>query len=205
MQQFGDRCRGRAPLIILVDGYNVIKQVLGVTRVPEPRREQFINDIIRYARKKGHKVVLVFDGGSFGYPYREQCQGVTVIYSGYKETADDVIKGYIAEHRSQEIVLVSSDRELRTYAHALHCTSVPATEFYQVLTAQEDVQREVVRSLTGSIHKMTQETNDALDQLMIEASQGIISKSDDALHEHPLHRRMLSKKERAALRIRKKL
>ncbi len=55
-------------MIILIDGYNVLKQVYPSTQISEAQRQQFINQLRSYGKIKQHKVVLVFDAGPFDRP-----------------------------------------------------------------------------------------------------------------------------------------
>src|SRR3970282_2010442 len=102
-------------MIIIIDGYNVIKQLYGEHYVDERQRNRFIHMLSSYGLRKKHKIVVVFDGGSHLWPSQEVVAKVKVIYSGAKETADEVIMNYIDNHLTKELLLVSSDNELGHY------------------------------------------------------------------------------------------
>jgi predicted RNA-binding protein with PIN domain len=102
---------------LIIDGYNYINRI-----IPSSTRSIASLDILRrtvlerfarYKREKGIKITVVFDaykGISLGRQ-RENYKGIDVVYSREKETADEVIIGWIREKRSG-LVVVSSDREI---------------------------------------------------------------------------------------------
>ena len=97
---------------LIIDGYNLLKHIVGADFVDEQRRKMFIEQIARYSHKKMLPILLVFDGGPSIYPSREKHNGVEVVYSGTKESADDYIKQYIEDVPTHNLMLISSDREL---------------------------------------------------------------------------------------------
>ena len=93
-------------MILLIDGYNLIKNVLGVSSITSKDKSDFIRKLDSYAKQKNHKVILVFDGGGYSFPFTEKIGLVKVIYSGYKQSADDFIKNYIKENKNQNLLLL---------------------------------------------------------------------------------------------------
>lgn len=79
-------------MIIIVDGYNVLRGVLDGREASEQARNQFLAQLGRYARRKKHKIILIFDGGSSPMPEKTEQHGINLVYSGYIDTADDLIK-----------------------------------------------------------------------------------------------------------------
>ena len=77
------------------------------------QRRSLLERFVQYKRKKGVKITVVFDAYNSFSPgrQRENYKGIDVVYSGEKETADDVIIGWIREKRAG-IIAVSSDREI---------------------------------------------------------------------------------------------
>lgn len=121
---------------IIVDAYNVLHQTTKDDYIHEHERKHFINQLSAYAKKKGHQLIAVFDGGPFLFPTSEQQKGITIKYSGPKDTADDIILRYIKEHEGHSMLLVSSDRELCDAAHYYDVEAVDAKDFYELLTEQ---------------------------------------------------------------------
>ena len=89
-------------MIIVVDAYNLLRSVPPYKKtITDKERMQFIAQLSAYGRRKGHKIVIVFDGGPHEWPFKENMKVVTVVYSGIHESADDYIKEYIEAHRTQ--------------------------------------------------------------------------------------------------------
>ena len=120
-------------MILLIDAYNVLKQVKPSDIVGERERSAFIHELGRYAKMRQHKIILVFDGGPYDRTSQERIAGVYVVYSGALESADDYIKRYLKEHKELDILLISSDRELRSAAARYHIESVQAPDFYVMM------------------------------------------------------------------------
>jgi predicted RNA-binding protein with PIN domain len=196
-------------MLLVIDAYNLIKQILGVSRVSEERRNECINELVAYARRKGHDLVLVFDGGSSGYPWREIIAHATVIYSGYRETADDVIKDFLVRNKARNPVLISSDRELRNYAAQLGQTSVAVHEFSQSIHLNQLCKPEssLVHAAHGQLHKTVEKSDPGLDELMAQASRLTVIKPGDyqAQKLQCAANKKTGKQERHKERLRKKL
>jgi uncharacterized protein len=102
---------------LIIDGYNYINRI---RTSPADRgssldmlRRSLLDRVAQYKRLKGIKITVVFDAYNSFFPgrQRENYKGVEVVYSGEKETADDVIIGWIREKRTG-IIAVSSDRAI---------------------------------------------------------------------------------------------
>jgi predicted RNA-binding protein with PIN domain len=168
-------------MIILVDGYNVLKQVSSVRQISETERKAFIAQLSKYGRIKDHEIIVVFDGGPSDWVYKERISGVLVVYSGPYQSADDYIKDYLAKRRTDDMLLVSNDRELIQRASQLSIESVNALYFYSLVkrTGQEAFQKKNASS--GGLVKLTQEDNPELDELMGQASKKITAKREDVV------------------------
>src|SRR5579871_5765303 len=103
-------------MILVVDAYNVLKQVSSTTNITQKIRSRFIQDNAHYGKARNHSMVLVFDAGPTQWPHKESVHGVQVVYSGATMSADDYIKEYIQSHKGHELLLVSSDRALCLWA-----------------------------------------------------------------------------------------
>jgi predicted RNA-binding protein with PIN domain len=163
-----------------------------------------------YAAKKGHRIVLVFDGGSCHWPYKEKKGAVLVVYSGIHESADDYIRSYIRDHQGDDMLLVSSDRALCMWASGHEIPSLGALDFYALVVHQTDALRQesatchaeaIVKTSGGA-------SSEEIDRLMYEGSVGIVCKEEDATEKKggrtcTTHR--CSKRERNLLKKVKKL
>jgi predicted RNA-binding protein with PIN domain len=189
-------------VIIIIDGYNVIKQVIGTPHVSNIERDACVDQLAAYIRKQKFEGIIVFDGGTTSTPYRMNYQGITIIFSGYKEKADHVIMRLIDDHANHELLIVSSDREIRNYAQAKNKTSIAANDFYYHVIKKKPEKPDLPKT---ALHKTAHDTTPSLDALMEEASRTIPSKDEDKkeLQKHQPQR--ASKKERRSHRLLRKL
>lgn len=193
-------------MTIVIDGYNVLKQVLHSRMITERERYRFIGQLGQYAAKKSHKIVLMFDAGPDTKSTREHIHGIYVFYSGAYETADDLIRNYIETHVAEHILLVTSDRELCRAVKSKSVESLDARYFYDML--QENLQHIPNQSsIAGHLIKTRTEKDGELDEMMASATRVMVHKKEDG--ELPEQRKKisqkLSKQERKFLKKIKKL
>lgn len=192
-------------MLIVIDGYNLLKQVLRETMISEFRREQFIKQLSAYAAKKSHKIIVVFDAGPFSRSTKERMHGIYVVYSGTRETADDYIRDYVEAHKSEDLLLVTSDRELRRHAAARSVESIESIQFYAMV--QEAIKKQAAqKGLTVQTIKTSQDADHELDALM-STMDFVPQKREDVLPNKSRESdgQQLSKKERHLLKKIKKL
>ena len=125
-------------MLILIDGYNLIRQSDTLRRFEqqslEAGRRALISKLMAYKMKRGHAITVVFDGWKSGSPEEERDrQGtIDIIYSRYGEKADDVIKRLAADI-AEEAVVISSDREIASYVTRRGKTSLASPEFEMLM------------------------------------------------------------------------
>jgi predicted RNA-binding protein with PIN domain len=202
-------------MIIVVDAYNLLRAVPPYKKtITDQERAKFIAQFSTYGRRKGHKIVIVFDGGPYEWPFRENMKTVQVVYSGIHETADDYIKEYLEAHKEKDLLLVSSDRELNNCAARFNISSIDSSSFYQFLYEGSAAKKSSPAKQQDEIVKLSQDkefhgnAQDILDRLMIEASKNVSEKSEDVSvphKEHAVKHNQLSKEERMLLKKLKKL
>lgn len=119
---------------IIVDGYNLIRQS-DVLRSAERRsleegRNALVRALAQYRRVRGHRITVVFDGWVGGSPQEERdlAGGVAIIYSRRGEKADEVIKRLVAAG-SEELLVVSSDREVASFAARRGKAAIASPDF----------------------------------------------------------------------------
>lgn len=169
-------------MIILIDGYNVLKQQKPGVYIEESTRERLVKILGAYHKRRGHLILLIFDGGAHPWPEQEVKLGIMVIYAGYGKSADDFIKNYIAEHHTEDLFLVSTDRELGLWASKYDIPSMNALPFYDIISGHIfDVHK---NQRSGAAIKTSGRVDTVLDALMIEASERVLPKLDDKQHEH---------------------
>jgi predicted RNA-binding protein with PIN domain len=103
---------------IIIDGYNLIRQSDSLRRFErlglEKGREELIKRLAAYRKLKGHRITVVFDGWIGGHLQEERQQeaSIRIIYSRRGEKADEVIKRIARKGSGEELVVVTSDREI---------------------------------------------------------------------------------------------
>ena len=167
-------------MIILVDGYNLLKQRDPGAYIEDRARDQFIRLLGAYHKRRGHHIMLIFDGGIASWPVQETNAGIIVVYVGYGKSADDYIKYYIAEHHKEDLLLVSSDRELGLCASKYDIASINSLSFYGIIvdTAVHD---DTYKQKAGAAIKTSTTKDPLLDALMQEATARVASKEEDRL------------------------
>ena len=115
---------------IIIDGYNLIGIKGGMWADLEPQRERLLSDLERYRKIKGNPVTVVFDGWRSGLPVEreERTRGIKVIFTRTGEKADQVINR-IAEEMGNRCVVISSDREVSSYARSQGAVTMSSGEF----------------------------------------------------------------------------
>jgi predicted RNA-binding protein with PIN domain len=104
-------------MVLLIDGYNILKQITDARFISQQERESFISKLEVYAHRKRHHITLVFDGGEFFKPaYFKISPLMTIVYSGEDRKADDVLKQLVAKQYADNTLLVTSDYEICKYA-----------------------------------------------------------------------------------------
>lgn len=119
---------------IIIDGYNLIRQSWYLGGLEAVSLEEGRNGLIRllasYNKNKGHSLTVVFDGwdsDNIGRS-REKRQGIEIVYTGRGEKADDYIKKRADELRDA-LIVVTSDREIESYAVKRGAVVIPSAEF----------------------------------------------------------------------------
>lgn len=123
---------------IIVDGYNLIRQSDALRRYErislEEGRRSLVRSLADYRKRRGHRITVVFDGWEGGSPTeeRDRAGGVEIVYSRLGEKADEVIKRLL-QMAGEEIMVVTSDREIITFAARRGKTSIASSAFAERL------------------------------------------------------------------------
>jgi len=187
---------------IIIDGYNVLKQALHSGEISDMQRRAFINSLGKYGAKKNHRITIVFDGGPDAWPTQEKDHGITVIYAGIKQSADDLIKRAMKE-RQHNILVVTSDNEIKTAAARQDIVTMNAQDFYALLKQEMRPIHEPKKN--HGMVKTSQEENPLLDSLMRQDFSAIYKPDEIRSDERHSKSNKLSKKERAYQQKIKKL
>jgi len=125
-------------MLILIDGYNLIRQSDSLRRFDrkslEAGRRALIARLAEYGGRRNHQVTVVFDGVQHGEAEENRLREgkIDIIFSRHGERADDVIKR-IAARTGEEIIVVSSDREITSYVRKLGKTALSSDEFETIV------------------------------------------------------------------------
>lgn len=126
----------------LIDGYNLLRAVQKqeeFSALTDVQMCRAISDYLSCVRDRGH---IVFDG--VGPPDKAAFGGIPgleVYFSGPSCEADDVIEEKIADNSApKSLVVVSSDRRIRSAAAKRKAIDAPADLFWQTLLARLEKQ-----------------------------------------------------------------
>lgn len=124
---------------ILVDGHNLIGQMPNISLSDPDDEAQLVMLLRRYAaRRRGRKVVVVFDGGVYGHPDNLNGYGVEASFARAPGDADgELIRRIRAVKRRDEWVVVSSDRAVAGEAQARGIPVVSSQEFARRLASMD--------------------------------------------------------------------
>lgn len=191
-------------MLLLLDGYNILKKIKHPSFISDAERKNFIKKLNNYAHQKKLSLLVVFDGGPFVWPLQEKISAMTsVVYSGTRQSADDYIKNYIEQHKNNDILLISSDRELITHARRNSINSLDSHTFSQFLDSMESPQ---LTQKTSQEHaqKLTTASTQELDELM-QRFKVAAPKQEHSEQKKKSSAESLSKEERKLLQKIKKL
>lgn len=166
-------------MIILIDAYNVFKTVLHNQFVEKNEQIRFLNIFETYASIRNHKIILVFDGENNKAEFTDNYQLITIYYSGYKQTADDIIKKQLKILQGQDLLLVTSDRDICKFAMQYSIQSISSQRFYTLLQAVVHSKDQQDTFILRTIQKTSTADNPYLDRLMEIGSRQLITKEQD--------------------------
>ncbi len=139
----------RAVRLLLVDGYNVIRQTPPYRELAdgdlETARAALVSDVAAYS-DRSFEATVVFDGhlnpASSGVPH--QVAGITVVFSRYGMDADSVIESMAAaaRERGDDTVVVTSDAQTQWTVLGGSVVRMSSPEFAGELRDQDAEWRE---------------------------------------------------------------
>ena len=185
-------------MIIVIDGYNFLKLVIGTTFVSDSQMSYWINYFQDYVDYRGNKIIIVLDAGPYTFQSYQKHGSVDVWYSGQYQTADDWIKNWLLKNKHKDILLVSSDREIRDFADGLNIVSIVSQEFYKIVDnlIEESKKEYIKESSQVFIKTKGYESSDRyLDSLMEMGSRDIVSVYKENDYTQKVDRNSKSKQE----------
>lgn len=119
---------------IILDGYNIIRQSSALLNLEAESLEEGRNGLIKllgkYKKVRSYAITVVFDGwqSDNAFRSRDKISGINIIYTSRGEKADDLIKK-MAEKMKTQAVVVTSDRDIATFAIKHGAVVIPSPEF----------------------------------------------------------------------------
>ena len=103
-------------MIIIVDGYNLLKQLYPNSKENlDLHKKNLVRLLGAYKKIKQDSIkdiIIVYDGGGSAHALRSVHQGVAILESGYKQSADDWIIEYAQRYKNKDVTVVTMDRKL---------------------------------------------------------------------------------------------
>ena len=190
-------------MIVIIDAYNVLKQLKkGI--ISQEERILFIKKVTTFTRNKQITMVIVFDGGDCTWPLIDKEQGLVVVYSGERLSADDYIRQYMKEHKNKESLLVTDDRELKKNAQMYGIDIIKSLDFYALLSKNNKKIKNDTQKSQNTI-KTALESSIELDTLMQSTDMSLYATEENDRSERIPTGFTASKKERKINKKMKKL
>ena len=152
----------------IVDGYNLIHvwEEINIEDLALAR-EKLIRSLQEYGGYENFEITLVFDAGNTDEDERIEIYSniFRVIYSGYGETADNVIERLSFEQvrKNRQVHVVSSDAVIETVILGAGAYRHPSKEFYRaVKRAKKHLQKEYLGNVTLPVKR--NEVADFIDE-----------------------------------------
>lgn len=164
-------------MIIIIDGYNFLKSITGTTFINDRVMSDWMGKFQQYMHYRGNRIIMVFDAGPSYYPSSEWYGAVEVLYAGQDQIADDLLKKWLLKHRGLEVLLVSSDREIRDWAENLQLASISSQDFNRVFVDVMKREERQLSSFQQTMYKTKEDDcqDDFLDALMEMGSRDLVS------------------------------
>lgn len=116
----------------IIDGNNLIGSSPDISLDDKDSREKIIYVLKKYQEVKNNNIIVVFDGEPDITLNRESLKNkFTIRYPKYGNSADDEIKKIMNKYSNfKDVILVSSDRELKSFAKKKGARTINSIEFY---------------------------------------------------------------------------
>ncbi|MFC2155163.1 NYN domain-containing protein [Acidobacteriota bacterium] len=126
----------------IIDGNNLIGSSPDIALEDPGARKKIVEIVRKYQQSKRSSVIIVFDGEPDDVFHRQLLnEKFTVVYPRFGNSADDEIKRILGRYTYfKDVVLVTSDRELKFYARKKGARIVNSTEFHYELRRYYRVQ-----------------------------------------------------------------
>lgn len=194
-------------MVIVIDGYNLLKQICKTTFVREQEQKKFLHTMQQYMNCRPNQVIVAFDAGPYVYESDERHGDVLVKYAGQYQSADDLIVAYVTRHKEQDLLVVSDDNELCERIFVYNIEVIGVRDFYKLcLDIIHEYEKETVR-FNKTVHKISEDENPEIDAIMRQAIQDVSPEFKEVVAKDLRHRasQKISKKDRKLLQKRLKI
>jgi predicted RNA-binding protein with PIN domain len=194
-------------MIILIDAYNMLKQLEGAQYISEAQHRAFVDTIAQYAQHKKHTILVIFDGGFAQRASIERisCR-VSSVHVGYRQSADAYIVDYIQKYKGKSLLLVTADRQLIDHAAEHGFAAIDGDLFWHIASG---VIREYQHAITKQSNRLvkTGQSSAEIDSLMVASfQQEIVDQKEEFTQKQRAGKmKTMSKKDRLILEYLKKL
>lgn len=116
----------------IIDGDNLIGSSPDINLDDPQARPKLLQIVKRFQENKNYNVIIVFDGGPEAGVHREELTTkLSLRHPRDGDTADDEIKQILRGFNYfKDVVLVTSDRELKDFAKKKGAKTINSIEFY---------------------------------------------------------------------------
>jgi predicted RNA-binding protein with PIN domain len=125
--------------VLIVDGYNLLRAVQNLLEqssdISDVQLCRLIDEYLYRTKKRGQ---IVFDGvGPRDKTGFNNLRNLEVVFSGTNHEADDVIEKLIRENSApRNLIVVSSDRRIKTAANKRKATAADCVDFWTEVIKQ---------------------------------------------------------------------
>ncbi len=119
----------------IIDGNNLIGSSPDISLEDSNSRKEIVAIVRKFQKKKNSKVIVVFDGEPDTFSSEENpTEKIVIKYPPIGDSADDEIKRILEGYTYfRDVVLVTSDRELKDIAKKKGAKVINSIEFYYEL------------------------------------------------------------------------
>lgn len=119
----------------IIDGNNVIGSSPDISLTEDNSRSKLLTLVKKFQWRKKNKVIVVFDGEPENFSHEENpTEKIVIKYPIFGESADDEIKKILDSYNYfKDVILVTSDRELKNIARNKGAKTINSIEFYYEL------------------------------------------------------------------------
>ena len=119
----------------IIDGNNLIGSSPDISLEDSNSRKEIVAIVKKFQKKKNSKIIVVFDGEPDTFSSEENpTEKIVIKYPPIGDSADDEIKRILDGYTYfRDVVLVTSDRELKDIAKKKGAKVINSIEFYYEL------------------------------------------------------------------------